>query len=131
MNRLAALLPLTLVLVGCASHGIAPRAASRTARINHVVFMVLADPADAPALLADCDDLIPTIPSVTTYFAGPHYDSGRATVLDDYDVGLYVGFEDQAGYDAYLVHPNHLELVETWRPRVEALLVRDIVDDTP
>lgn len=101
----------------------------RPAMINHFVVFKLNDPADAEALIADCDALLPTIPGVVSYFAGRHHEVGRETVYRDYDVGMYVGFNRDDAYAAYVDHPNHIELVTRWRPRLEWLRVYDVYDD--
>lgn len=123
-----------VALVGCAGGHGRPEtirvAAPRTALINHVVFFDLKDPADAPALIRDCDRRLATIPGVSSYFCGRHVDTGRATVDSDYDVGFYVGFESREDYAAYVEHPAHVALVNEWRPRFESIVVRDVLDET-
>lgn len=118
------------LLTGCTTTE-SVRSATRPATINHIVFFVLHDPADRAAVIADCDRLLATIPSVTSYFCGEHLDTGRATVDSAYDVGLYVGFDSLDGYAQYVDHPQHIELVTTWRPKLKQLVVRDVWDDTP
>lgn len=98
------------------------------AAISHVVFVDLADPADADALLADARAMLAPIPSVTAYSAGKHLDTGRPTVLGDYDIGMILGFDDAAGLNAYVVHPDHVAFVERWRPRLTGLRVYDIAE---
>ncbi len=110
---------------GCASGPVRP------ARISHVVFLKLVDPAETDALIADCDRLLPRIPGVVSYCAGKHVETGRSTVDSDYDVGLYVGFRTESDYAVYVDHPLHIELVTTWRPRLEWLRVYDVLDETP
>ncbi len=105
--------------------------APRPASINHVVFFKLTDAAKADALVADCDKLLAGIPSVTSYFCGRHIDTGRDSVDDGYDVGLYVGFDSKEGYSAYLVHPDHLALVAKWGPDFAEVQVRDVYDGKP
>ena len=113
---------LLLLAPGCAS----PRAAA----IQHVVLFRLAEARQADALLADCDALLPAIPSVVAYHAGRHVDVGRDGVLADYDVGLVVGFEDVEGYRAYLDDPAHLRIVERWRPAFADVRIYDVLDTT-
>ena len=114
---------IALSLCACASN--------QPARINHVVFMTLKDPAQADALVKACDAELAPIPGVTSYFAGTHLDTGRATVDADYDVGLYLGFNTEEAYSGYVEHPAHVAFVEAWKPKLELLLVRDILDETP
>jgi len=123
--RLACLLA-PLVLVACASS-----TPERPARINHLAFFVLEDPADAPDLIADCDRMAAEIPGIVAYYCGTHLETGRETVDGDYDVGFYVGFETEEDLRSYVAHPAHVALVETWRPRLTGLRVHDVLDETP
>ena len=128
IRRAAPLLCLALLLLpACAVTRSSP---PRPARINHVVFFKLQDPNDTAELIDDCDSKLASIPGVVSYFAGPHLETGRSTVDSDYDVGLYVGFMTEAAYRGYVEHPSHIEVVAKWRPALESLLVRDILDET-
>lgn len=98
------------------------------AAISHVVFVNLADPGDADELLADARAMLAPIPSVTAYSAGKHLDTGRTTVLGDYDIGMILGFDDVDGLNAYVVHPDHVAFVNRWRPRLTGLRVYDIAE---
>jgi hypothetical protein len=102
--------------------------AVRRPLIHHVVFIRLAEPSQAPELLADCDRLLPTIPGVVSYWRGTHFDMGRANVIGDYAVGLEVAFESREAYQTYLDHPNHLELLEIWKPRWTGATIYDVWD---
>jgi hypothetical protein len=112
------------------SSAIAPTLADapRRALIHHVVFIRLADPSQAGELIADCDRLLPSIPGVVGYWRGTHFDMGRANVIGDYAVGLEVAFESREAYQAYLVDPNHLELLEIWKPRWTGATIYDVWD---
>lgn len=127
MFRTALIVLMIAAVCGCASSG----PGLRPARIGHIVFFKLSDPGDRAALVADCDEKLPRIPGVVSYAAGRHLDVGRASVDGDYDVGLYVGFETEADYAAYVEHGLHKELVEAWKPRLEWLRVHDVLDETP
>ncbi|MBX3363846.1 MAG: Dabb family protein [Phycisphaeraceae bacterium] len=113
----------------CPSSQTAP--APRPALISHIVLISLHDTGDIPSLIADSDRLLPFIPGVVAYAAGQHIDTGRPSVLTDYHVGLYIGFASVQDYAVYVDHPNHVELVETWRPRIASLRVWDVLDETP
>lgn len=130
MNRrplaLAALLTGSVLLTGCASVGVGPP--PRPALINHPVFFTLKNPTDAEELIADCNRLLAPIPGITSYYCGVPYETGRPTVDGDYTVGLFVGFDTPEDYEAYVAHPDHLRLVQKWRPRTEILRVHDILD---
>lgn len=103
----------------------------RPARINHLAFFTLNDPADADALIADCDKLLANIPGVVSYYCGKHHDVGRDTVDGNYDVGFYVGFMTDEDYAAYVDHPDHIDVVTRWRPRWTSIRVLDVLDETP
>ena len=94
-----------------------------------MVFIKLQDPEDRAALIADCDAMLSSIPGVTAYSAGRRLDVGRETM--DFDVGLYIGFETEADYAAYVENESHKELVERWKPNLEWLRVYDLLDETP
>jgi hypothetical protein len=51
---------------------------------------------------------------------------GRSNVSGDYDVGIYVGFADEAAYRAYLDDPRHLALVERWRDGWQSVRIFDV-----
>ena len=136
MNRItfAITVAVSIMFSGCCNHQFACGGRTlppRPATINHVVFFKLQNPADADELITDCDRMLATIPGVVSYYAGKHIDTGRLTVNADYDVGLYIGFENEADYSAYVVHPNHVEGVNKWKPRWEWIRVHDVLDDTP
>jgi len=130
---MAATLALMAALVGCCptSCRVDGAAPPRPARINHLAFFKLKDAADAPQLIADCDAMLSIIPGVMSYYCGTHLDTGRANVDGDYDVGFYVGFESEEAYRNYVNHPNHIALVENWKPRWEWIRVNDVLDETP
>ncbi|MCA9285086.1 MAG: Dabb family protein [Phycisphaerales bacterium] len=124
--RLAHLMVSIVGLVaGCA----AP--AAPVGSIQHIVLVRLSDPADAPALVAECDQVIRPIPSVRSYACGPPFDSGRANVDGGYDVGLVLRFADRAGYEAYVADPDHVAFVDRWRSRCTMLRIHDIVEERP
>lgn len=105
--------------------------APRPAPISHVVLVTLKDPADAPSLIAESDRLLATIPSVVAYSCGTPPPTDRASVDTSFTVGMYVGFESEEGYRAYLDHAAHTALVEAWRTRIESMRMFDITDPTP
>lgn len=121
----AGLAGLVVALGGCAGAGgdVAPA----PGRINHVVFFKLTDPGQADKLIADSLQL-GAIPGVTACYAGEHIETGRATVTSDYDVGFFVAFDSEADYAGYVAHPDHIALVEKWRPQLESLRTYDILD---
>ena len=128
---LARMIPLALVAAvaigGCA----APQRAARPAYISHIVFASLIEPLDRAELIADSEARLATIPSVVSFAAGEHIDTGRDTVLADYDVGIYLGFASVEGLAEYVAHPRHIAFVRDWGPRVRSLRVYDVADPTP
>jgi hypothetical protein len=118
-------------LVFCASLGCAgsPRVedSSRdmSAPLQHVVLVDLADDGDIAAMRAASDAMLPTIPMVKGYVCGAPVDIGRANVHKDYDLGIIVQFDSVADYKAYLEHPVHVELVQTWRPKWKKSFIVD------
>jgi len=114
-------------LAACA----APGAAQRPPALLHLVYFRLVDGADAEALAADCVALLQPIPSVREFAVGRHLDTGRSQVVGDYDLLLFVGFDDERGYQEYLEHPDHLLLVERWGSRLAGYTVHDALDLQP
>ena len=94
-------------------------------RLQHVVLVDVADDAEIPAMRADSDRLLPTIPQVKGYACGTPVDIGRANVARDYDVGIIVEFDSVEDYTAYLEHPVHQQLVQAWRPKWKRAYIVD------
>ncbi|MFG0304901.1 MAG: Dabb family protein [Phycisphaerales bacterium JB040] len=132
--------PCLFLLVACSSHathagpGDDGHAAARgahpapPARIGHVVLLSLNDPADAPELIESSREVLGPIPGITTLGVGTHLETGRDALISDYDVALYIGFQTEADYSAYLVHPDHVAYVDAWRPRLTSIRIIDILE---
>ncbi len=131
--RIAAMSCLVVAFGGCCPTqcGMDGAGAPRPAMINHLAFFKLKDAAEAPQLIADCDAHLATIPGVVSYYCGTPLDTGRTNVDGDYDVGFNVGFQSEEDYRNYVNHPNHIALVEHWKPRWEWIRVQDVLDETP
>jgi hypothetical protein len=131
MLRTLAVWIILVIVAGCAAAPSAtmPPRPPRPAAINHFVVFKLNDPADADQLIADCDRYLATIPGVVSYFAGRHHEVGRPTVYSDYDVGFFVGFDSDEDYAVYVDHPDHVRVVNKWRPRWQWIRVYDVFDD--
>ena len=99
------------------------------ALISHIVLITLKDPIDLEAIRWAADFSLGTIPSVATYACGSHHETGRSTVLNDYDLAIYLGFASQEDLDAYVTHPQHVGFVERWDPKVELWRVYDMLDE--
>lgn len=84
----------------------------------HVVLFGLPEGGDAgaaDALIADIDASLRGLPTVRHLERGRRGDTAvRSVVQTDYDVGLLVLFEDKAGLDAYLGHPDHVVFAKKW-----------------
>ncbi len=126
-----ALVALVALVAGCAStpeaESLARKEKLETPAITHVVLVQLKDPSRTAELVADCDRALPGIESVRGYACGVPMETGRSNVIGDYDVGIYVGFLDSAGYRAYLDDPRHLDLVERWREGWKAVRIYDVI----
>ena len=132
MPRLLILLALSFTAVipaGC-SQGLPPftyaSKSAHVASLNHVVLVSLQDPADAPECMADCREMLARIDAVETLWVGTHVDTGRLAVDGGYDVGLCVGLKDETALQAYLEAPDHLALIEKWRPKAAGFRIFDI-----
>lgn len=127
-SKILAPLCCSLVLTGCACTGQRP---DRPALISHIVFIDLKDPADFQELLRDSDEMLQTIPTVSSYAAGAHLETGRDSVLHDYDLVIYLGFDSEDDLAAYVEHEQHKATVTKWKDRMESLRVYDMRDPTP
>lgn len=103
--------------------------APRPALIGHIVFITLDDPAQTDALRYDADYMLGNIPTVSTYASGSHLDTGRSSVLTDYDLAIYLGFESREALADYVSHHQHVAFVEKWKPKIETLRVYDMRDE--
>jgi hypothetical protein len=84
---------------------------------RHIVLLTLDDGCDAEALAADLRATATGIPSIRSYVVGVDagLSEGNATVavVGDYD--------DQAGWEAYRDHPEHVALIaERIKPHLVA-----------
>ena len=126
-SKIFSLLCCSLLLSGCACTAQRP---DRPALISHIVLIDLKDPADFAELLRDSDEMLGTIPSVASYAAGAHLDTGRDSVSHDYDLAIYLGFRSQADLTAYVEHEQHIAAVTKWKDRMNSLRVYDMLDPT-
>lgn len=98
------------------------------ALVGHIVFIQLKNPSDYHDLLHDADWMLGTIPTVATYAAGKHLDTGRPTVTAGYDLAIYLGFNSEQDLRAYVASEQHIGFVEKWKPRLKSLKVYDMID---
>ena len=107
-----------------------PSASIHQANINHIVLVSLQNDADSGELIHDCNTMLMPIPVVRSYWVGSPLKIGRGDSIDgNYSVGLCVGFDDVAGYRAYLGHPEHIALVEKWKTRWASIRLFDVICD--
>ncbi|MFK7759746.1 MAG: Dabb family protein [Phycisphaerales bacterium] len=105
-----------------------PPPANPPANIGHIVFVELNNPDDYFNLLRDADWMLGTIPTVEVYAAGKHLETGRASVRNDYDLAIYLGFKNEQDLNIYVAHSQHVDFVNKWKPRLRALRVYDMLD---
>jgi hypothetical protein len=97
--------------------------------IQHLVVVKPRHPegsAEESEFLKGCG-LLATIPGVQNFelLRQVHPDT-------EYRLAFSMQFADQAAYDAYKVHPDHLAFVENvWKPAVEAGMDLDLVRLAP
>lgn len=102
------------------------------ARIVHVVLVWLKEPGNAEhrARIVEATRGFASIRGVEEIRVGGPVPSGRPTVDDSFDVGLYMVFSSKAALDAYLVHPDHKRAQEAiLRPLARRAVVYDFRDD--
>jgi heme-degrading monooxygenase HmoA len=95
--------------------------------ITHSVFFRLKHPAgsaEEKAFLETSRRVLAPIPGVEDFRV-----LKQTSVKNDFDYGLVMLFDDQAAYDAYNNHPDHVGYVQgTWIPNVAEFLEIDHVD---
>lgn len=94
--------------------------------IRHTVAFTLKHPAGSPqerAFLADGTRILTAIPSVQNFEC-----LRQVSPKNGYQFGFSMEFRDQAGYQAYNEHPDHVAFVEDrWKPEVREFLEIDYV----
>lgn len=115
-------------LSGCAYMDRRPQ---RPAMIGHIVFVGLNDSTDYDEILGDSESMLSSIPGVVSFAAGRHIDTGRASVIRDYDLAIYIGFDTIEDLAEYVESQSHIAFVTKWKPRLSALRVYDMHDPTP
>ncbi len=94
--------------------------------IRHSVVFRLHHPAGSAdeAAFFDAVDVLPAIPGVQNFQI-----CREVSPKNDYRFGLAMNFADQAAFDAYTVHPDHVAFVENvWLPQVAEFLEIDTVE---
>lgn len=120
MRRL--FLALCALLPGLACNAPAPGPEA----IVHSAYIELRDGRDSAALVASCRRRLAHIPGIVALHAGPRQVSQRRAANDArFHVALTIVFEDEAALEAYLVHPDHVAVVEDFTPLIRSLRVFD------
>lgn len=124
-----------LILPACNSRPAAARIpqgqrppAQAPAMIGHIIFLDLTNPADYHDILHDADWMLATIPTVATYAAGKHLDTGSPAVTTNYDLAIYLGFNSEQNLRTFLVDDQHIRFIKKWNPRLNALTIYDMID---
>ena len=87
-------------------------------RLKHV-----AGSTDEAKFLADSRQVLAAIPGVENFEA-----MRQVSPKNDYAFGFSMEFADQAAYDGYNTHPDHVAFVsDRWVPEVAAFLEIDYV----
>jgi hypothetical protein len=96
--------------------------------IRHIVMWGLAADAaeqrelDAAAITASLERLVGVVASIRSLRVSRNAEDVELNA----DLVLEIEFDDRAGLDEYLVHPEHLVAVDVIRPRVSARAAIDV-----
>ncbi len=125
ITKLFILAQLVLCCTGCtALKTCAPCATG----IQHVVFVWLKNPGDAAQRTAiiDASRELKKIPLVKQLQIGPMVPSDRPVVDSTFDIGISMLFENEGAMREYVVHPEHVRLVnEILKPHAARMAVYD------
>lgn len=92
----------------------------------HAVYFDLKDPRDTEALMRDCLARLEGIPGVRALEVGERCAEFKTPRNNqEFEVALWVLFDDRAAHDGYQVHPQHRALVEEWMPKLAGIEVFD------
>jgi len=95
--------------------------------IQHMVIFDLKHEKNSPEarkFMEDGKRILSAIPSVQKFQA---YD--QVSPKNDFTYGFSMIFKDQAGYESYNKHPDHVDFVENrWKPEVTRFLEIDFED---
>jgi len=97
--------------------------------LKHVVSWKIADAASPEgrrkiaSIVASLESLVGTVPSIRALSVGPSVVTGP----NHWDLGLVVDFDDEAGLEAYQVHPEHQKVGANIRSLVTAQAAVDFL----
>lgn len=97
--------------------------------IRHTVAFTLKHPSgsEAEAAFLQAAEVLTTIPGVRQFEW-----QRQVSPKNPHAFGFAMVFDTQADYDAYNVHPAHVQFVETrWKPEVSAFLEADFLPFVP
>ena len=97
--------------------------------LKHVVSWKIADAASPQgqkqieSIVAGLESLVGVVPSIRALSVGPSIVTGP----NHWDLGLIVDFDDEAGLEAYQVHPEHQKVGAHIRSLVSGQAVVDFL----
>ena len=97
--------------------------------LKHVVSWKIADAASpegqkqVASIVAGLESLVGAVPSIRALSVGPSVVTGA----QHWDLGLVVDFDDEAGLEAYQVHPEHQRVAAHIRSLVSGQAVVDFL----
>ncbi len=131
-----ALAAMLLATAGCmdAKHGVSREGADMTGggpTYVHAVFFTIkpgVSDAEVEALVDDAANLLAGIPTVRRVQSGRRDHSMTREVNEQqFEVGLVVHFDDQAGHDVYQDHALHRQYVDRHRAKWASVRVYDFI----
>jgi hypothetical protein len=105
--------------------------AAKEAPFAHVVIFQLKKDAGADAtesLIADSHEMLEKIPTVRGLKVGRPSEKKEANSATDFQVGLLVMFDDQAGLKTYADHDEHQKFVKKHGKNFDKVVVYDFIN---
>jgi len=124
---------LCVVALGLAAGAVAAEEKADDAKggtIIHSVYFWLKDTAtkeDAATIVTDLKEMLGKLECVKQLDAGTPAPKGGGPVDDSYGVGLVVQFANQAAYDTYAKHPQHLAFIEKHKAQWQKVVIYDFL----
>lgn len=94
--------------------------------VLHVVLVQLNAPSDVQELIDDTQKALGLSGSTRAVTPAVPFDMDRPEVDDDYDAAFVMEFKDAETYQRYLTSPEHVQLVQKWKPRASSMRVFDM-----
>ncbi len=96
--------------------------------IGHIIFIQLHDSSDYFELINDADWMLGTIPSVATYAAGKHLNTGNPAVAGNYDLAIYLGFDSEQNLRNYVASSQQIRFAQKWDSKFKSKITYDMID---